>query len=194
MSEMVVAPSSARNRPSRSPTFATVSVASNPEPWSTASGTSKALTSKAGARAMASRSAGDRRQETGPCGVLQTTAGILRDTAREIDKLGRYGGEEFLAVLPDTDMDDGPVFADRVRRRLRRHHFRIGRRSPLRMTISAGVASYPAEDEVTDPATLLQRADRALYAAKTAGRDRVVRYGRDAGPDDAPERYTEPRT
>ncbi|MFW6079550.1 MAG: diguanylate cyclase, partial [Gemmatimonadota bacterium] len=47
--------------------------------------------------------------------VLQTTAGILRDTAREIDKLGRYGGEEFLAVLPDTDMDDGAVFADRVR-------------------------------------------------------------------------------
>lgn len=109
--------------------------------------------------------------------VLQEAAWILRDTAREIDKLGRYGGEEFLAVLPDTDIDDGAVLAERVRRRLRRHRFRIGRRSPLRMTISAGVATYPAPG-VDASSELVRRADRALYAAKTAGRDRIVRYNR----------------
>ncbi len=46
--------------------------------------------------------------------VLQEMAEILRRTAREIDKLGRYGGEEFMAVLPDTDIDDAAGFAERV--------------------------------------------------------------------------------
>ena len=109
--------------------------------------------------------------------VLQEAAWILRDTAREIDKLGRYGGEEFLAILPDTGIDDGAVLSERVRQRLRRHRFRIGHHEPLHMTISAGVASYPAPG-VEDASTLIQRADKALYAAKEAGRDRVVRYNR----------------
>jgi two-component system, cell cycle response regulator len=107
--------------------------------------------------------------------VLVELADILRDTAREIDRLGRYGGEEFLVLLPETCIDDAAVFVERVRREVARRPFDIDRGEPLRMTISAGVASYP--HEVIGSAEMLVRlADEALYAAKAAGRDRVVRF------------------
>lgn len=107
--------------------------------------------------------------------VLQEMAEILRKTAREIDKLGRYGGEEFIAVLPETDAEDATTFAERVRERVARHPFAVGRAEPLQLTISAGTATYPYPG-VYNPRTLVQRADQALYAAKRAGRNCVVRY------------------
>ena len=66
--------------------------------------------------------------------VLQEMAGILQRTAREIDKLGRYGGEEFIVVLPDTDIDDARVFAERVRTRVENHPFASGQTEPIRLT------------------------------------------------------------
>lgn len=107
--------------------------------------------------------------------VLQEMAEILNKTAREIDKLGRYGGEEFIAVLPETDAEEATTFAERVRERVERHHFAVGRAEPLQLTISAGTATYPYPG-VYNPRTLVQRADQALYAAKRAGRNCVVRY------------------
>lgn len=107
--------------------------------------------------------------------MLRETAHILRSTAREIDKLARYGGEEFLAVLPGTDTDQGVVFAERVRRRIERHPFELDDAESIRMTISAGLAAYPTP-EVQEPPELVQRADEALYAAKTRGRNCVVRF------------------
>lgn len=107
--------------------------------------------------------------------VLQEMAEILRKTAREIDKLGRYGGEEFIAVLPDTDLDDAVTFAERVRERVERYPFAVGRAEPLHLTVSAGAATYPNHG-VYNPRTLIHQADQALYAAKAAGRNRVARY------------------
>lgn len=107
--------------------------------------------------------------------VLQEMAGILQRTAREIDKIGRYGGEEFIVVLPDTGIDDAATFAERVRSRVEDHAFAVGRAEPLRLTVSAGAATYP-HPAVYNPRTLIHRADQALYAAKAAGRNRVVRY------------------
>lgn len=107
--------------------------------------------------------------------VLEQLAEILRSSAREIDRLGRYGGEEFMAVLPETDTEDGLVFVERVRREVARTPFQIGRDEPLHMTISAGTATYPNET-IHDPETLVRCADEALYAAKAAGRNRVVRF------------------
>ena len=107
--------------------------------------------------------------------VLERFADILRETAREIDKLGRYGGEEFMALLPDTGIEDGVVFVERVRREVARHLFNIGREEPLQMTVSCGVATYPHE-LIRDPETLVRLADEALYAAKHGGRNRVVRF------------------
>ncbi len=107
--------------------------------------------------------------------VLQEMARILRNTAREIDKLGRYGGEEFIAVLPDTGIDDAVTFAERVRERVERHPFAVGQARPIHLTVSAGAATYP-HPAVYNAKTLIHRADQALYAAKAAGRNRVMRF------------------
>jgi diguanylate cyclase (GGDEF)-like protein len=107
--------------------------------------------------------------------VLVEMAEILRESARDIDRLGRYGGEEFMALLPETGVEDAIVFVERVRREVARRNFDIGRDEPLRMTVSAGLACYPHE-LVDSPETLVRLADEALYAAKAAGRNRVVRF------------------
>ena len=109
--------------------------------------------------------------------VLEKFADILRETAREIDKLGRYGGEEFMTLLPDTGIEDGVVFVERVRNEVERRPFNIGKDEPLHMTISAGIATYP-DPSINDPETLVRLADEALYAAKTSGRNRVIRFDR----------------
>jgi two-component system, cell cycle response regulator len=107
--------------------------------------------------------------------VLVELADILRETARDIDRLGRYGGEEFIALLPETCIDEAAVFVERVRREVARRPFDVDREEPLRMTLSAGVATYP-HPGMDSPETLVRLADEALYTAKRSGRNRVVRF------------------
>jgi two-component system cell cycle response regulator len=107
--------------------------------------------------------------------VLYETARILRDTAREIDMVGRYGGEEFIVILPNTDEEEAASFAERVRAAVEKHVFRDEDSGvELRMTCSSGAASFPMP-EVETPEQLLKMADEALYVAKETGRNRVVR-------------------
>ncbi len=106
--------------------------------------------------------------------VLQEFADILRESAREVDRLGRYGGEEFMSILPETGIEDATVFVERVWREVSRHPFEVGKPEPLHLTVSAGVATYP--NGIETPEALIHRADQALYAAKAGGRDRVVRF------------------
>jgi two-component system, cell cycle response regulator len=105
--------------------------------------------------------------------ILYETARIIKETAREIDMPGRYGGEEFIAILPDTDEEAAEAFAERVRRAVEDHAFRDGE-TEVRMTVSCGVASFPG-DGVDRPEALLKAADEALYQAKHGGRNQVVR-------------------
>ena len=105
--------------------------------------------------------------------VLYETAEILRETAREIDMVGRYGGEEFIAILPGTPEESAAQFAERVRHRVEEHVYRDDG-TEIRMTTSAGVAAYPSE-AVPDVDALLKRADEALYQAKETGRNQVIR-------------------
>jgi diguanylate cyclase (GGDEF)-like protein len=107
--------------------------------------------------------------------VLVELADILREVARDVDRLGRYGGEEFMALLPETCIDDAAVFVERVRREVARRPFDVGREEPLHMTLSAGVATYPHET-IRDVESLVRLADQALYTAKETGRNRVVRF------------------
>jgi two-component system, cell cycle response regulator len=107
--------------------------------------------------------------------VLVEMADILRETARDIDRLGRYGGEEFIALLPETCIEDATVFVERVRREVARRPFDIDRDEPLRMTLSAGVATFP-HDMIDSVETLVRLADEALYAAKGNGRNRIIRF------------------
>lgn len=101
--------------------------------------------------------------------VLREVAQRLASGLRAPDVLGRYGGEEFLALLPETP--DGRELAERLRRVVADRPV-TSRGGPVRVTVSAGVATRLAGD--TTLATLVERADAALYEAKRAGRNRVA--------------------
>jgi len=106
--------------------------------------------------------------------VLKETAQIFRDSIRKIDIPARYGGEEFAVILPETSLESAVAVASRLRKRSERHAF-TGQSSPLHVTISIGVAQYNPEREETRE-SLIGRADRALYRAKQAGRNRVAAF------------------
>lgn len=102
--------------------------------------------------------------------VLRHFAVTASSGIRPYDLLGRVGGEEFLLVAPNSDLEDATALAERVLAIFRSQHAEH-QGSPLRTTASAGVASIAESDET--PEFLLERADEALYRAKQAGRDRV---------------------
>ena len=105
--------------------------------------------------------------------VIRSVAGILASTLRASDLSGRYGGEEFGVVLPETDGPGAMVIAERIRRRI--EAATLGRTVVLQCTVSVGVAE--ARPDVEDAGDWIARADRALYAAKRLGRNRCVRDG-----------------
>lgn len=105
--------------------------------------------------------------------VLTDFAVIARETVRTLDCLGRWGGEEFLVICPETDGEQARQLAERLRNAVRNHSFATGRTE----TISIGVASHEAGDDMN---SLLRRADAALYQAKDKGRDSVCLAGRTA--------------
>ena len=102
--------------------------------------------------------------------VIRALANLLRQRLRRIDSLGRYGGEEFLVVLPDCPAEQAKRILDEIRQRFAELHF-IASGQQFSVTLSAGIA---ATDEAPASADdLLDRADRALYGAKHGGRNRV---------------------
>jgi two-component system cell cycle response regulator len=104
--------------------------------------------------------------------VLQDFAIRIRKSIRGIDLACRYGGEEFVVVMPETDMAVATMVAERLRRRIASEPFAIqkGART-IEVTISIGIATLGPND---DAAAVIKRADRALYRAKRDGRNRVV--------------------
>jgi two-component system cell cycle response regulator len=106
--------------------------------------------------------------------VLKEFAQLLKSEAREIDRVGRYGGEEFLLILSGTVLDAAVTFAERLREKVEGHTFSYAG-GTLRRTMSCGVAASP-HPRVKDQEALLRAADDALYVAKETGRNRVVRF------------------
>jgi two-component system cell cycle response regulator len=107
-------------------------------------------------------------------GVLVTLGHILRTRVRGTDVTGRYGGEEFCVLLPETDLEPGRELAERLRQHVAAEAFTAGA-TTFRVTCSVGVAHFTdARQKVAD---LLQAADKALYRAKELGRDRVCVAG-----------------
>jgi two-component system, cell cycle response regulator len=106
--------------------------------------------------------------------VLKEFAQLLKGEAREIDRVGRYGGEEFLLILPGTVLDAAVTFAERLREKVAGHTFSYDGGTLCR-TMSCGVASSP-HPRVKDEDGLLRAADDSLYVAKETGRNKVVRF------------------
>lgn len=105
--------------------------------------------------------------------VLRLVAMTLKSNIKGRDIAARYGGEEFAAILPDTDLEGAVILADNIRRAVQAKELlkRSTNEKLGRITASVGVASFRPSDT---PSTLIERADRCLYAAKHAGRNRVV--------------------
>jgi diguanylate cyclase (GGDEF)-like protein len=109
--------------------------------------------------------------------VVAKTTQVIRGT----DTMARYGGEEFVLVAPETDRADAVQLAERMRDVLRSSEVAVNH-DALHVTASFGVAVLYADDD--QPEQILRRADEALYAAKTAGRDRVVAEASSQARDD----------
>ena len=103
--------------------------------------------------------------------VLRATALALRRCLRTADAFGRYGGEEFLAVLPESDLDAGRQAAERLRRSLADYAISLPEGDSLVQTGSFGVASRSELPERTTASALISLADQRLYEAKAAGRN-----------------------
>jgi len=106
--------------------------------------------------------------------VLKETARIIKKQVRNFDIASRYGGEEFSLILPKTEQKDAILVANRLRKEVETHEF-PGQNLPLRITISLGIAQYNNKLDLTKN-DLIERADKALYKAKSSGRNRVVTY------------------
>ena len=105
--------------------------------------------------------------------VLTTLGQRLGRATREVDEVARYGGDEFVLVLPRTDLPGALSLAEKIRSAVRSAPFTIGR-SDVPVTVSVGVSTFP--DHGSTAGDLLARADSALYKAKATGGDRVEHF------------------
>lgn len=110
--------------------------------------------------------------------LIEVTRRILGEIRTNIDVVGRYGGEEFVVVLPETPSGGARVVAEKIRDSMRDQPFTGASADPLPVTVSLGVSTYP--EDGTSSEDLIRLADSAMYRAKAEGRDRVVTNSRPA--------------
>lgn len=106
--------------------------------------------------------------------ILREIAGIIKAHIREIDIIGRYGGEEFCVVLPDTDYDGAGYVAERIRSAVQAATIKAYD-TITKATLSIGISVYPHDGKKVNE--LIDKADWALYRAKKEGRNRVCAFG-----------------
>lgn len=107
--------------------------------------------------------------------ALKKVAHLLRRSAREMDSVSRFGGEEFCIILPETGRESAKLVAERMRMAIEREPFLGEEQLPLgRLSISIGIARFPEDGDSTT--ALLNAADLALYQAKRKGRNRVQMF------------------
>ncbi len=104
--------------------------------------------------------------------VLKELAERMRGSVRGVDLVCRFGGEEFVVILPDTDLETAGIVAERIRSRVAAEPFRLPDGTLVERTVSVGIGALQSPSDTVE--TILKRADGALYDAKTGGRNRVV--------------------
>ncbi len=104
--------------------------------------------------------------------VIKAVADVLKTATRDTDLVGRYGGEEFCVVLPELHIDQAVQIAERIRQTIEKQSC-----SGVKVTVSQGVSSI--EFNAGKPDELIDQADKALYAAKKGGRNRVITWGKE---------------
>jgi len=102
--------------------------------------------------------------------ILKRLGGIFAELKRDVDIVGRYGGEEFLAILPNTPLSGAIIFSQKVRKTVEEYAF-VYKEKKVPVTISVGVAHC---SEFKEQKEMIESADKALYAAKEGGRNRVM--------------------
>lgn len=107
--------------------------------------------------------------------ILSQLADILKKNVRDADKTVRYGGEEFVIILPYTNSEDAYIKAERLRQLVSDYSFTVGK-TRLGITISLGIATYPDNKKIRRPEQIVSYADKALYQAKQRGRNQTVKY------------------
>lgn len=107
---------------------------------------------------------------------LRAVAEILKKNVRSVDFVGRYAGDEFLIIFPDTEIEDAIRLCERVLKDMNEKPIRIGSQE-VQLSLSIGLASYDEKLRST-PEKLVEAADRCLYSAKEEGRNRVISIGR----------------
>lgn len=117
--------------------------------------------------------------------VLRSVAQVVRRCTRSSHLVARYGGDEFVVLLPSTNKEQACQYAENLRQRIAETEFRVeGRDEPARLTISGGLAMFPGDGLSTTD--LVRAADDALYEAKKGGRNRIVQAGRNLLSEDLP--------
>lgn len=101
--------------------------------------------------------------------ILRSLGLLFRRYARDVDMIGRFGGEEFVAILPNTDKQGAYTFAEKLRRIIQKAKF-MYKSTRINVTVSGGVAS---RNEVSSKEELLKKADERLYLAKKSGRNKI---------------------
>ncbi|MCX5697901.1 MAG: GGDEF domain-containing protein [Candidatus Omnitrophica bacterium] len=103
--------------------------------------------------------------------ILREISGLIKEKIRQIDSLGRCGGDEFLVILPETDAQGAAFAAERIRQAIQDKSVKAYDEE-LKVTVSIGVSTFPENGK--DNSTLIDNADKALYQAKQAGRNRIA--------------------
>jgi len=108
--------------------------------------------------------------------VLKEIIQLIRQNLRDLDRIGRFGGEEFIILLPETDLRGAQITAERLRQKIAAHLIRYQEKE-IFVTASFGVAELPPDRDATSVQRFLRAADEALYVAKNTGRNRVATSG-----------------